>query len=123
MSLTTGHMLYTWLEVRSHYGRACCLGEPQQGRRPSHEPTPERGDQELPQPSRAKERSLEENLARLREYREKDRRFQSALAAFVVSDASLEDPLEGTPLEGQLVDGQFRAAGPAQSRIRELLGA
>jgi predicted DNA-binding protein len=70
-----------------------------------------------------KERSLEENLARLREYRERDPEFRSAIATFVESDASLEDPLEGTAVEGQLVDGQFRAVGPTQSKIRELLNA
>jgi len=70
-----------------------------------------------------KERSLEENLARLRTYRKRDPGFRNAMAAFVESDASSEDPLEGAPIEGRLVDGEFRAAGPAQSKIRELLGA
>ncbi len=70
-----------------------------------------------------KERSLEENLARLRTYRERDPGFRNAMAAFVESEASSEDPLEGAPIEGHLVDGEFRAAGPAQSKIRELLGA
>jgi hypothetical protein len=44
-------------------------------------------------------------------------------AAFVESDASLDDPLEGTPLEGELVEGQFKPAGPAQSKMRELINA
>jgi hypothetical protein len=70
-----------------------------------------------------KERSLEENLARLRTYRERDPGFRNANAAFVESDASFDDPLEGTPIEGDLVDREFRAAGPAQSKIRELLAA
>jgi predicted transcriptional regulator len=70
-----------------------------------------------------KERSLEENLTRLRTYRERDPGFRNAIAAFVECDASFDDPLEGAPIEGQLVDGEFRAAGPAQSKIRELLGA
>ena len=70
-----------------------------------------------------KERSLEENLARLRTYRERDPGFRNAIAAFVESNASFDDPLEGTPIEGHLVDGEFRAAGPAQSKVRELLAA
>jgi hypothetical protein len=70
-----------------------------------------------------RERSLEENLARLREYRKRDTKFKGAIAAFVESDASLDDPLEGTPLEGELVEGQFKPAGPAQSKMRELINA
>jgi hypothetical protein len=70
-----------------------------------------------------KERGLEANLARLRAYRKHDPKFHHALAAFVESEASLEDPLEGEPVEGKLVNGQIETPGPAQSRIRELLGA
>ena len=33
------------------------------------------------------------------------------------------DPLEGTVLEGDLIDGKLTEEGPAQSRIRELLNA
>jgi hypothetical protein len=70
-----------------------------------------------------RERGLEANLARLRAYRKRDPKFHHALAAFVESEASLEDPVEGEPVEGKLVNGQIKTAGPAQSRIRELLGA
>ena len=69
-----------------------------------------------------KEVSLEANLARLRAYRERDPKFQRAIEAFVEAEASLPDPLEGEPVEGQLVDGRFEAKGPAQNRIREMLG-
>ena len=41
------------------------------------------------------ERSLEANLAGLREYRMRDAGFQRAIAAFVEAEAVLEDPLEG----------------------------
>ena len=68
------------------------------------------------------ERDLEANLARLRAYRNRDPEFKRAIAAFVEAEASLKDPLEGAPLEGQFVEGEFKA-GPAQSKIRELLGA
>jgi hypothetical protein len=70
-----------------------------------------------------KERSLEANLVRLRAYRKKDPGFRRAIAAFVEAEASFEDPLEGEPINGQFVDGQFKPAGPVQSRIRDLLGA
>jgi hypothetical protein len=46
-----------------------------------------------------------------------------AIDAFVDAEASLEDPLEGKPVEGQFVGGQFQPAGPVQSKIRELLRA
>jgi hypothetical protein len=70
-----------------------------------------------------KERNLETTLAHLRAYRERDPGFQSAIAAFVVSEATLDDPLEGELIEGQFIDAKLAPAGPAQSRIRELLGA
>lgn len=70
-----------------------------------------------------KERSLETTIARLRAYRERDPGFQSAIAAFVVSEATLDDPLKGELIEGQFMDGKLAPVGPAQSRIRELLGA
>ena len=70
-----------------------------------------------------KELNLEATLARLRAYRERDPGFQGAIAAFVESEATLDDPLEGELIEGRFKDGQFAPAGPAQSRIRELLGA
>ncbi|MGA2644744.1 MAG: hypothetical protein ABSF15_08520 [Candidatus Sulfotelmatobacter sp.] len=70
-----------------------------------------------------KERGLEANLAGLRAYRKKDPGFKRAIAAFVEAEASLKDPLEGEPKEGQFVEGQLKPAGPVQSKIRELLGA
>jgi hypothetical protein len=70
-----------------------------------------------------KERSLEANLAGLREYRKKDPGFQRAIDAFVEAEAGLEDPLEGEPMDGEFIEGQFKPAGPVQSKIRELLGA
>ena len=70
-----------------------------------------------------KERSLEANLAGLREYRKQDPGFERALDAFVEAEATLEDPLEGEPIIGDFIDGQFEPAGPVQSKIRELLGA
>jgi predicted transcriptional regulator len=69
------------------------------------------------------ERSLEANLAKLREERRRDPGFQRGIDAFVNAEASLEDVLEGEPLNGEFIDGQFKPAGPVQSRIRELLGA
>src|SRR5213075_670315 len=54
------------------------------------------------------ERSLEVNLARLREYRMKDPGFHRAIDAFVEAEMSLEDPLEGEPIIGEFVDGQFK---------------
>jgi hypothetical protein len=65
-----------------------------------------------------KERSLEDNLARLRAYRGKDPGFRRAISEFVEAEARLEDPLEGEWTEGQLAE-----QGPVQSRVRELLGA
>jgi hypothetical protein len=70
-----------------------------------------------------KERNLETTLARLRAYRERDPGFQSAIGEFVVSEATLDDPLDGELIEGQFRDGKLVLAGPAQSKIRELLGA
>jgi len=70
-----------------------------------------------------KELNLETSLTRLRAYRKRDPEFRQALNAFVESEASLDDPLEGEVVEGNLVNGQLETTGPAQSRIRELLGA
>ena len=70
-----------------------------------------------------KEASLEANLSALRKYRKRDPGFQRAIAAFVDAEVSLEDPLEGKPVEGQFVGGQFQPAGPVQSKIQELLRA
>ena len=70
-----------------------------------------------------KERDLEANVAALRAYRNQDPGFQRAIDAFVKAEAKSEDPLEGEPIAGQFVEGQFKSTGPVQSKIRELLGA
>ena len=70
-----------------------------------------------------KERGLEATLAGLRGYRMRDPGFHHAIDAFVNAEAGLDDVLEGEPMNGEFVDGQFRPAGPVQSRIREILGA
>ena len=70
-----------------------------------------------------KEASLEANLSALQKYRKRDPGFEGAIAAFVDAEAGLEDPLEGKPVDGQFVEGQFQPAGPVQSKIRELLRA
>lgn len=72
---------------------------------------------------RPKERSLEASLERLRAYRERDPQLQQARKAFVEAEASLDDPLDGEPIEGNLVNGQVEPIGPAQTKIREILGA
>ena len=72
---------------------------------------------------RPRERSLEASLERLRAYRERDPQFRQARGAFVEAEASLVDPFEGDAVEGELVDGQLAPAGPAQSKIRDILGA
>jgi predicted transcriptional regulator len=72
---------------------------------------------------RPKERSLEANLERLRAYRERDPHFRKARKAFVEAEASVDDPLEGEPIEGQLANGRVEPIGPAQSKIRDILGA
>lgn len=50
----------------------------------------------------ARERGLEVNLPRLRAYRKHDPKFRQTMAAFTESEASLDDPLEGEPIEGHL---------------------
>jgi predicted transcriptional regulator len=72
---------------------------------------------------RPKERSLEASLERLRAYRVRDPQFRQARKAFVEAEASVDDPLEGEPIEGHFVNGQVEPMGPAQSKIREILGA
>lgn len=71
----------------------------------------------------AKERALETHLAGLRAYRSKDPVYGRAIEAFVNAEASAEDPLEGSLVGGQFVDGKFEPAGPVQTKIRDLLGA
>jgi hypothetical protein len=70
-----------------------------------------------------KERSLESNLAALKDYRKRDPGFRRAIAQFVEAEATFDDSVEGKPVEGQFIAGQFRPAGPVQAKIRDLLGA
>ena len=67
-----------------------------------------------------RERSLEANLSGLRAYRKRDPGFRQAIDAFVEAEATIEDPLEGEPIEGQLAE--LKPAGPVQRKIRDLLG-
>jgi predicted transcriptional regulator len=69
-----------------------------------------------------KEPSLEANLAALRECRKQDPWFERTLDAFVEAEATTKDPLEGEPIIGDFIDGQFKLAGPVQGKIRELIG-
>jgi len=71
----------------------------------------------------SKEQALEESLACLRAYRQRDPEFKHAIAAIVEAEATLEDPLEGTVFEGELPHEKPENAGPAQTRIHELLNA
>jgi predicted transcriptional regulator len=68
------------------------------------------------------EQRLEASLERLRAYRKRDPGFGSAMAAFVQSEASLEDPVEGEPFEDS---GTSHAAGtrPEQIKARVISGA
>ena len=68
-----------------------------------------------------KERGLESTLESLKKYRKKNAGFQRAIAEFAEGEASLADPLEGKVMEGELVEGQFKPAGPVQNKIRKLL--
>lgn len=70
-----------------------------------------------------KEVSLEASLSALQKYRKHDPEYRRAIDKFVDAEASLEDLLEGKPVEGQFVEGQLQPAGPVQSRIGELLRA
>jgi hypothetical protein len=69
----------------------------------------------------SKERSLEAHLASLRAYRKKDPGFGKAMGKFVEAEAMLEDPLEGEIVEAK--PKEAKAAGPVQSKIRDILGA
>ena len=64
---------------------------------------------------------LEANLASLRAYRKKDPGFRKAIAEFVEAEATLEDPLEGEIVGSK--PKETKAAGPVQSKIRDILGA
>lgn len=62
--------------------------------------------------SREVERDLEKTLEQLRQYSRKDPDFEQAIAAFAEAEATLDDPLEGTPIDRPQT---------AQSEIDELL--
>lgn len=68
-----------------------------------------------------RERTLEANLKTLREYRRKDPGFKRAIAAFVESDTSQKDPLEGTPVESDTAHPS-QPLGELQSKLREVIG-
>ena len=85
-----------------------------------------------------RERDLEASLHDLRDYRKLDPGFRKAIAAFVESEAAMDDPVDGKAVEGHFVDGKFvpgkpvagkpagakpQSAGPVQAKIRDLLGA
>jgi hypothetical protein len=70
-----------------------------------------------------KECSLEAQLAALRAYRKQNPDFQQAMEKFEEAEATIKDPLEGGPVEGQFVQGRFKPAKSAQKKIRELLSA
>jgi ABC-type transport system substrate-binding protein len=70
-----------------------------------------------------RERTLEANLKNLKDYRKKDPGFRRAIAAFVDAEASVNDALEGEPLEGDAENHAPTPAGPVQSKVRELIGA
>ena len=70
-----------------------------------------------------KERSWEATLEALRKYRKQNAGLQRAIAAFVEAEATLDDPLEGELMKGQLIAGQFKPVGPVQSKIRKLISA
>lgn len=70
-----------------------------------------------------RERSLEANLARLREYRAQDPEFKHAIAAFVEAEVTLDDPLEGEPMAGSNIEDAAGTAGPIQTKIRQVLDA
>jgi predicted transcriptional regulator len=69
-----------------------------------------------------RERSLEASLANLKEYRRKDPGFRKAIAAFVEAEATVQDPLEGEPIE-PASDTVENATGPMQSKVRGVIGA
>jgi len=69
------------------------------------------------------EKSLEASLASLRAYRKKDPAFKRAAAAFVDSEASVKDPLEGEPFEESADADPLKPAASIQNKVREILGA
>ena len=68
-----------------------------------------------------RERTLEANLKTLREYRRKDPGFKRAIAAFIESEASHKDPLEGEPVESD-TEHSSHSIGQLQSKLREVVG-
>ena len=62
--------------------------------------------------SREVERDLEKTLEQLRQYSSKDPDFEQAIAAFAEAEATLDDPVEGRPIDRPQT---------AQSEIDELL--
>jgi hypothetical protein len=79
--------------------------------------------------SRVVERDLEATLTNLRAYRKRDPQFRKAIAAIARAEARLgsEDPAEGNPVMGRLVDGQLleeptsAETTPLQAAVRRLL--
>jgi hypothetical protein len=68
-----------------------------------------------------RERTLEANLKALREYRRKDPGFKRAITAFVESEASQKDPLEGEPVESDS-EHPSQPIGELQNKLREVIG-
>jgi hypothetical protein len=68
-----------------------------------------------------RERTLEVNLKTLREYRRKDPGFRRAITAFVESEASQKDPLEGEPIESNS-EHSSQPIGELQNKLREVIG-
>jgi predicted transcriptional regulator len=70
----------------------------------------------------SEEQLLEASLERLRAYRKRDPGFGSAMAAFVQSEASLEDPVEGEPFE-EPGSSHAAVARPEKTKVRVNSGA
>lgn len=70
------------------------------------------------------EQDLAKTLASLRAYHRRDPKFKRAIAAAAQAEAQhgREDPVEGTVVIGELVDGKLVSdTGPVQSEIHHLL--
>jgi hypothetical protein len=70
-----------------------------------------------------RERTQEANLKTHRDYRKKDPGFRRAIAVFADAEATVSDPLEGQPIEGDEDNNSPTPAGPVQSKVREVIGA
>ena len=68
-----------------------------------------------------KSRTLEAHLKTLRKYRRKDPKFRRAIAAFVETETSQKDPLEGEPVESD-TDHPSQPNGELQSKLRKVRG-